>query len=281
MNKALKDKKLRKYINRKFFGFNQCFKNNNILKILDNNNFNQIIKLLIDYKKENKKNLEKIKEFKISENINDRDISNFLILLFLMVGITNINNNPKELSKNDLSVLNPIFQYFNKMDKLSNIKISKKKKIKIKKINNININKFRINIDDNNSVESIIGDSLNHKEEKKIEEEYKEEKEKIINTILNNNNISLYNQKISTNDSKSNKNDSSTNEIFSIKIPHSNQGNNNKQNSNNNILIRKDIISEFKNDNIEFNDFQKKLLIDLSLGKDIFKLDYVKIREKK
>ena len=266
-------KKLRKYINKKLLGFNQCFKNNNILKILDNNNFNQIIKLLIDNKKENKKMTEKINELKINQNINDNDINNFILILVFIAGITTVNSNPKQLSKSDLSILTPIFQYF---DKLSNIKLIKKKKIKIKKINNKNTNKFKIKIDDNNSEENKIGNSLSCKEEIKIEGENKEEKvkekEKII-IFMDNNDNSLYNQKISNTDNKSYKNDTSTNEMSSIKIPNSNQGSIN-QNSNH-------IISEFKNGHIEFNDFQKKLLNDLSLGKDLFRLNCVKIREKK
>ena len=273
LKNLLNSKKLRKYINKKLLVFNQCFKNNNILKILDNNNFNQIIKLLIDNKKENKNITEKINELKINENINDNDINNFILILVFIAGITTVNSNPKQLSKSDLSIITPIFQYF---DKLSNIKLIKKKKIKIKKINNKNTNKFKIKIDDNNSEEYKIGNSLSCKEEIKIEGENKEEKvkekEKII-IFMDNNDNSLYNQKISNIDNKSYKNDTSTNEMSSIKIPNSNQGSIN-QNTNH-------IISEFKNAHIEFNDFQKKLLNHLSLGKDIFKLDCVKIREKK
>ena len=283
LKNTLKSKKLRKYINNKLFSFNQSFNNNKILKILDDNIFNQIIKLLIDNKNGIKNIIKKINELKIPENINKNDVSNFLILLFFMAGITIINNDPNEISKSDLSILTPVFQYFNTIDKLSNIKINKKKKIKIKKINNKNANKIKIKIDDTNSEKSKIGNTQSYNEEKKLEDENngEKEKEKIINIILNNNDNSLINQKISNNDNKSYKNDSSTNEIVSIKIPNSNKANNFQNSNNNNILIGKDIISEFKNENFEFNNFQKKLLNDLSLGKDIFKLDCVKIREKK
>ena len=283
LKNTLKSKKLRKYINNKLFSFNQSFNNNKILKILDDNIFNQIIKLLIDNKNGIKNIIKKINELKIPENINKNDVSNFLILLFFMAGITIINNDPNEISKSDLSILTPVFQYFNTIDKLSNIKINKKKKIKIKKTNNKNANKIKIKIDDTNSEKSKIGNTQSYNEEKKLEDENngEKEKEKIINIILNNNDNSLINQKISNNDNKSYKNDSSTNEIVSIKIPNSNKANNFQNSNNNNILIGKDIISEFKNENFEFNNFQKKLLNDLSLGKDIFKLDCVKIREKK
>ena len=312
LNNLLKNQKLKKYLNKKLNCFSQCF-NNNILKILEKNNFNEIINLLINDNKEDKKKLKILNNISVpvSEKIKKTDISNFLILLCFMTCLTIINKNTNIISESDLSILNPIFQYICQFDNYLNLKLKNKKKKRMITINNKNRNKIKIRLDNTDTKESL-NDNLT--EERKIEEENKEEnkedRSKIIKIIVDNNDISIYsgNEELN-NDKKVSNNNTYINEFFSLKLPLQNDNNknikkiNNIQNNNDNIKyfnkndLKDDLIDSNLNNNetvknkIEINSknkmddnlsiFHKKLLRELSLGNDIFKLKYEKIREKK
>ena len=308
LNNLLKNQNLKKYFNKKLNFFNQCFYNNNILKIIDKNNFNEIINLLINDNKEDKKKL-KILNKNLSENLKKDDISNFLILLCFIACLTIINKNPNRISESDLSILNPIFQYIHQFDNYSNIKLKNKKKKRMKTINGKNRNKIKINLD-NIDIKESLNDNSTKAEERKIEEENKEDKSQINKKILNNY-ISIYNgNKEINNDKKMTNNNSYINEYFSLKLPNQNDNNNkniyrsydiqhdkikikcfNKndliddlidKNLNNNETVKNKNEIKYKNqNNNNLSIFHKKLLRELSLGNDIFKLKYEKLREKK
>ena len=110
LNNILKNKKLRKYISKKFINFQKCNKNK-ILNILDKYNFNYIGKLLIDNKIEN---LNKLKTFNNLNNqsFDKEDISIFLTFILFFIDITLINNSSNISPKNDLSLLSHYYSHF-------------------------------------------------------------------------------------------------------------------------------------------------------------------------
>ena len=326
LNDLLTNKKLKKYINKKLISIKESF-NNNILNILDKNNFHKIINLLlINYKKEDKNKVDLINNLQSNEKINDNDISFFLLLINFMIGITVITTYPNLINKNDFGLLNTFFQYIKQFNFDSNKKVRKRTKPKIKKLKNKekNNHKIKIRIDSNEG--SLNDNSISLVEEQKLEEENKileqkieEEQEnkiqknnKIIKIFLDKNNelsISDNNLNFNTiklsnkdNDNKINNNyivehdniDSDNrnylhynlikNKKNSFKVKYKSKIENtiNKTLKENNELLNCNILN---NDNIYSNDnlniFQKKLLNELSLGNDIFKISYAKSKENK
>ena len=301
LNNLLKNKKLRKYINNKLFCFKESFKNG-ILNSLDKYKFNEIINILISNKKEEKEKLKILNEFYLSKKVKKNDIINFLTLVSFISCIIIINKNTNQdlLLKSDLALLNPLFKYFNKFDNFPNLELKPKKKIKIKKINeNKKNNKIRIKLEDENNSETIINNPQDKIEESKIEEENKEEQGKIIKIILDNNDITLYDENQNNKTIKNNNKTIHTNEFLTMKLPSSTEDNSIiKNEKNNNIkdynqnnfkynLIKKNINSKFgirnktqNNLDKKFQLIHKRLLKQLSQGNDIFKLKYAKIKER-
>ena len=286
LNNLNKNKELKKYINKKLFYFRESFKTG-ILKILDKNNFNEIINILISNKNEEKEKLEKINCLHNSKKVKKNDLTNFLILLNFIASIITINQNPNLLLKSDLALLTPILKYFNKYDIVANTKIKSKKTKKIKKKNLNNKNK-KIN----NNLESLSDSHQNILKLNKIEEEgNKEEQNKMIKIILNNNEHSLYEE-------NQNSKTSNYSEFLSLKLPSSTEDNSiikkenksKKYDARDNLkysLIESNNKSNYLSKNRKpkifdkkFRIYQKRILNELSLGNDIFKLNCVNLRTK-
>ena len=276
LNNILKNKKLRKYISKKLIHFQKCNKNK-ILNILDKYNFNYIGKLLIDNKIEN---LNKLKTFNNlnNHNFDKTDISNFLILILIFIGITLINNSSNISPKNDLTLLFPFFNYFKQLD----INIQKPQKFR-KRISKGNKIKIKL---DNTIIKEFNNDNSKNKEEKKVETENsyhnkfpfnnnefklnKNEENKINNIIKpikkNSSLLKVHNSNKETsivNDRKinninMNENEKNSNKLFLNYL----KNENNKQNQNNK--------NQEKNN---LNKFRNKLLKKLSFCHDIFKLN--------
>ena len=276
LNNILKNKKLRKYINKKLIHFQKCNKNK-ILNILDKYNFNYIGKILIDNEIEN---LNKLKTFNNlnNQNVDKTDIKIFLALILIFIGITLINNSSNASPKNDLTLLFPFFNYFKQLD----INAKKPQKFK-KRINKGNIIKIKL---DNTIIKEISNDNSKSKEEKKVETE------------------NSYHNKLSFNNSEFNLNKNEENKINNIikpikknssllKVHNSNKersiDNNRKINNinmnENEKNSNKIIVSYLKNENNRqsqnnkkmeennFNLFRNKLLKKLSFSHNIFKLN--------
>ena len=298
LKNLIKNKKLKKYINKKFFYFKESFKNP-ILKILNENNFNEIINILISSEIEEKEKLKSINDLHHLKKVKKNDISNFISLLYFVACITMINKNKNLLLKSDLALLTQLFQYFNDISTQSKIKTKKEIKVnQIKKKNKNNKIKIRIDSDSENEPDSLIDSPQNNTEECKNEEVNKEEQNKILNIILNNNNSSFYDENQNNKTIKNNKT-SNPNGFLYLKLPSSTEDNSfikNDKNTNNNYssqnnpkcnLINENASSNYQRKNKNQKKFKKKfrlfherILKELSLGKDIFKLNYVKIRER-
>ena len=295
----LKNKKLKKFIDNDLLPIKESL-NNNILKIFDKNNFYKLINLLfINDITKDKNKFDIISNLNQNEAIKDNDISSFLILINFLIGLIIINKYPNQTSSNDFCLLNLFFQYIKQFDNsLSNKIIRKEPKQKIKKIKIKEKHKNRIKIKIKSNKESLNNNSISLTEEQKIEEESK---------VKNNNNIIKMffhnNDDISLDDNSPKPNKDNNNII----INNYSLNDNNCEDSNyiNYNLINKNIKSlnedkdktrmkkekkklrnnKISNDKIIYNDylniFQKNLLNELSLGNDIFKISYSKIREKK
>ena len=276
LNNILKNKKLRKYISKKLIHFQKCNKNK-ILNILDKYNFNYIGKLLIDNKIEN---LNKLKTFNNlnNHNFDKTDISNFLILILIFIGITLINNSSNISPKNDLTLLFPFFNYFKQLD----INIQKPQKFR-KRISKGNKIKIKL---DNTIIKEFNNDNSKNKEEKKVETENsyhnkfpfnnnefklnKNEENKINNIIKpikkNSSLLKVHNSNKETsivNDRKinninMNENEKNSNKLFLNYL----KNENNKQNQNNKNIEKNNL-----------NKFRNKLIKKLSFCHDIFKLN--------
>ena len=276
LNNILKNKKLRKYISKKLIHFQNCNKNK-ILNILDKYNFNYIGKLLIDNKIEN---LNKLKTFNNlnNHNFDKTDISNFLILILIFIGITLINNSSNISPKNDLTLLFPFFNYFKQLD----INIQKPQKFR-KRISKGNKIKIKL---DNTIIKEFNNDNSKNKEEKKVETENsyhnkfpfnnnefklnKNEENKINNIIKpikkNSSLLKVHNSNKETsigNDRKinninMNENEKNSNKLFLNYL----KNENNKQNQNNKNMEKNNL-----------NKFRNKLIKKLSFCHDIFKLN--------
>ena len=276
LNNILKNKKLRKYISKKLIHFQKCNKNK-ILNILDKYNFNYIGKLLIDNKIEN---LNKLKTFNNlnNHNFDKTDISNFLILILIFIGITLINNSSNISPKNDLTLLFPFFNYFKQLD--INIQKPQKFRKRISKGNKIKI-KF-----DNTIIKEFNNDNSKNKEEKKVETENsyhnkfpfnnnefklnKNEENKINNIIKpikkNSSLLKVHNSNKETsigNDRKINNINMNENEKNSNKLFLNYLKNENNKQSQNNKNMEKNNLNKFRN----------KLIKKLSFCHDIFKLN--------
>ena len=276
LNNILKNKKLRKYISKKLIHFQKCNKNK-ILNILDKYNFNYIGKILIDNEIEN---LNKLKTFNNlnNHNFDKTDISNFLTLILIFIGITLINNSSNISPKNDLTLLFPFFNYFKQLD----INIQKPQKFR-KRISKGNKIKIKL---DNTIIKEFNNDNSKNKEEKKVETENsyhnkfpfnnnefklnKNEENKINNIIKpikkNSSLLKVHNSNKETsivNDRKinninMNENEKNSNKLFLNYL----KNENNKQNQNNK--------NQEKNN---LNKFRNKLIKKLSFCHDIFKLN--------
>ena len=276
LNNILKNKKLRKYISKKLIHFQKCNKNK-ILNILDKYNFNYIGKLLIDNKIEN---LNKLKTFNNlnNHNFDKTDISNFLTLILIFIGITLINNSSNISPKNDLTLLFPFFNYFKQLD----INIQKPQKFR-KRISKGNKIKIKL---DNTIIKEFNNDNSKNKEEKKVETENsyhnkfpfnnnefklnKNEENKINNIIKpikkNSSLLKVHNSNKETsivNDRKinninMNENEKNSNKLFLNYL----KNENNKQNQNNKNMEKNNL-----------NKFRNKLIKKLSFCHDIFKLN--------
>ena len=276
LNNILKNKKLREYISKKLIHFQKCNKNK-ILNILDKYNFNYIGKLLIDNKIEN---LNKLKTFNNlnNHNFDKTDISNFLILILIFIGITLINNSSNISPKNDLTLLFPFFNYFKQLD----INIQKPQKFR-KRISKGNKIKIKL---DNTIIKEFNNDNSKNKEEKKVETENsyhnkfpfnnnefklnKNEENKINNIIKpikkNSSLLKVHNSNKETsivNDRKinninMNENEKNSNKLFLNYL----KNENNKQNQNNKNIEKNNL-----------NKFRNKLIKKLSFCHDIFKLN--------
>ena len=276
LNNILKNKKLRKYISKKLIHFQKCNKNK-ILNILDKYNFNYIGKLLIDNKIEN---LNKLKTFNNlnNHNFDKTDISNFLILILIFIGITLINNSSNISPKNDLTLLFPFFNYFKQLD----INIQKPQKFR-KRISKGNKIKIKL---DNTIIKEFNNDNSKNKEEKKVETENsyhnkfpfnnnefklnKNEENKINNIIKpikkNSSLLKVHNSNKETsigNDRKinninMNENEKNSNKLFFFFL----KNENNKQNQNNKNMEKNNL-----------NKFRNKLIKKLSFCHDIYKLN--------
>ena len=153
--------------------------------------------------------------------------------------------------------------------------------------------------EEENNSETIINNPQDKIEESKIEEENKEEQGKIIKIILDNNDITLYDENQNNKTIKNNNKTIHTNEFLTMKLPSSTEDNSIiKNEKNNNIkdynqnnfkynLIKKNINSKFgirnktqNNLDKKFQLIHKRLLKQLSQGNDIFKLKYAKIKER-
>ena len=276
LNNILKNKKLRKYISKKLIHFQKCNKNK-ILNILDKYNFNYIGKLLIDNKIEN---LNKLKTFNNlnNHNFDKTDISNFLTLILIFIGITLINNSSNISPKNDLTLLFPFFNYFKQLD----INIQKPQKFR-KRISKGNIIKIKL---DNTIIKEISSDNSKSKEEKKVETENsyhnkfpfnnnefklnKNEENKINNIIkpINKNSslLKVHNSNKETsigNDRKINNINMNENEKNSNKLFLNYLKNENNKQSQNNKNMEKNNLNKFRN----------KLIKKLSFCHDIYKLN--------
>ena len=298
LKNLINNKKLKKYINKKFFYFKELFKNG-ILKILNKYNFNEIINILISSKIGEKEKLKSINDLLHPKKIQKNDITNFTVLLYFIACIIMINKNKNILLKSDLALLTQLFQYFKDISTKSKIKTKKEIKInQIKKKNKNNKIRIRIDSDSENEQDSLFDSPQNYTENCKIEEVNKEEQNKILKIILNNNDNSLYDENQNNNVIKNNKT-SNQNGFLYLNIPSSTEDNSlikNDKNTNNNYssqnnpkynLINKNINSNYQRKNKNQKKFDKKfrlfhnrILKELSLGKDIFKLNYVKIRER-
>ena len=276
LNNILKNKKLRKYISKKLIHFQKCNKNK-ILNILDKYNFNYIGKLLIDNKIEN---LNKLKTFNNlnNHNFDKTDISNFLILILIFIGITLINNSSNISPKNDLTLLFPFFNYFKQLD----INIQKPQKFR-KRISKGNKIKIKL---DNTIIKEFNNDNSKNKEEKKVETENsyhnkfpfnnnefklnKNEENKINNIIKpikkNSSLLKVHNSNKETsigNDRKikninMNENEKNSNKLFLNYL----KNENNKQSQNNKNMEKNNL-----------NKFRNKLIKKLSFCHDIYKLN--------
>ena len=286
LNDILANQKLRRYIKNKLICTKQCL-NNQILKSLDKDNFNKIINLLINYKIEDKKNIEIFNDLQLSKELDSNEISLFLILFCFIFHITNTNKNPNDLSKNDLNILNPIIKSFRQNDIFLNSKIHPKSKLNIKKIKRKEKNNNKIRIKIENNKESSIDKSVSL-EERKIEESNKENK--IIKIFLDSNdyndNKGILKNGINNNE-KTNKNES-MNELISLKYPISNKENNNEiiKNNSKDDDSNFNLMERIKNIQLKMkikskNNFKKNLLNELSIGNDIFKLKWTKFRGKR
>ena len=276
LNNILKNKKLRKYISKKLIHFQKCNKNK-ILNILDKYNFNYIGKLLIDDKIEN---LNKLKTFNNlnNHNFDKTDISNFLTLILIFIGITLINNSSNISPKNDLTLLIPFFNYFKQLD--INIKKPQKFRKRISKGNKIKIKL------DNTIIKEFNNDNSKNKEEKKVETENsyhnkfpfnnnefklnKNEENKINNIIKpikkNSSLLKVHNSNKETsigNDRKINNINMNENEKNSNKLFLNYLKNENNKQSQNNKNMEKNNLNKFRN----------KLIKKLSFCHDIFKLN--------
>ena len=276
LNNILKNKKLRKYISKKLIHFQKCNKNK-ILNILDKYNFNYIGKLLIDNKIEN---LNKLKTFNNlnNHNFDKTDISNFLILILIFIGITLINNSSNISPKNDLTLLFPFFNYFKQLD----INIQKPQKFR-KRISKGNKIKIKL---DNTIIKEFNNDNSKNKEEKKVETENsyhnkfpfnnnefklnKNEENKINNIIKpikkNSSLLKVHNSNKETsigNDRKINNINMNENEKNSNKLFLNYLKNENNKQSQNNKNMEKNNLNKFRN----------KLIKKLSFCHDIFKLN--------
>ena len=292
LSDILTNKKLKKYVKNKLICIKQSF-NNQILKNLNKNNFNKIINLLLNCKIDDIKNIELFNDSQLSNKSKNNELSLFFILLCFIFCITIINKNRDDLAKSDLNILNPIFQYLKRNDIFSNLKLQNQKKLKIKKIKNNekekNNNKIKIKIE-NNKEFSI--DNSHSTEERKIENSNKDNK--IIKIILDSNdyneNSSIIKNGVNKNE-KINKKESYINGVLSFKLPISNNNNieNNKEFIKNyNYKEEKDLNLNLKYiKNIKVNmksnkiNFQKKILKELSIGHDIFKLNCTKFKERR
>ena len=292
LNNILTNKRLMKYVKNKLICIKQSF-NNQILKNLNKNNFNKILHLLINSKIDDIKNLEIFNDLHISNNSKNNEISLFFILFCFIFYITIINRNRDDLAKSDLNILNPIFQYLKRNDIFSNLKLQNQKKLKIKKIKNNekekNNNKIKIKIE-NNKEFSI--DNSHSTEERKIENSNKDNK--IIKIILDSND---YNENSSIikngiNKNEINKKEPYINGVLSLKLPISNNNNNIENNKefikNYNYKEEKDLnlnLKYIKNIKVKMKsnkiNFQKKILKELSIGHDIFKLNCTKFKERR
>lgn len=276
LNNILKNKKLRKYISKKLIHFQKCNKNK-ILNILDKYNFNYIGKLLIDNKIEN---LNKLKTFNNlnNHNFDKTDISNFLILILIFIGITLINNSSNISPKNDLTLLFPFFNYFKQLD----INIQKPQKFR-KRISKGNKIKIKL---DNTIIKEFNNDNSKNKEEKKVETENsyhnkfpfnnnefklnKNEENKINNIIKpikkNSSLLKVHNSNKETsigNDRKINNINMNENEKNSNKLFLNYLKNENNKQSQNNKNMEKNNLNKFRN----------KLIKKLSFCHDIYKLN--------
>lgn len=276
LNNILKNKKLRKYISKKLIHFQKCNKNK-ILNILDKYNFNYIGKLLIDNKIEN---LNKLKTFNNlnNHNFDKTDISNFLTLILIFIGITLINNSSNISPKNDLTLLFPFFNYFKQLD----INIQKPQKFR-KRISKGNKIKIKL---DNTIIKEFNNDNSKNKEEKKVETENsyhnkfpfnnnefklnKNEENKINNIIKpikkNSSLLKVHNSNKETsivNDRKINNINMNENEKNSNKLFLNYLKNENNKQSQNNKNMEKNNLNKFRN----------KLIKKLSFCHDIFKLN--------
>ena len=291
----LKNKKLKKYNNKNLKCFRESF-NNIILNSLDKNNFNKIGNLLINNKNEDINKLEISSNF--PKNLTNKNISNFLILLLFIIEITIVNKSPNKLTENDLTLINPIFKYFKQFDYCTNKNMLIKKKHKIKKIKNI------IKFKDKNKI--LIENSINSIEEQKIQEDNKNKNNNIIKIFLNNNDFSFNNEKKEINQKNEDNNILNESEKNTFTLSISYKHNNFEKNKNYNLIntiedtninmnkiknreeeiIHKEILQnknlKIVNDSkCKINSIQKKLLNELSLGNDIFKLNYNKLKRKK
>ena len=277
LNKILKNRKLKNYINKKLSIFNNRL-GNNIFKLLDKKNLKKIICLLKNSKKDLENKLEKINEIIAPEKISKDDLSFFKILIFFIGGLTLMKNFPNEIAKNDLALLNSLYQYFNKKTTSKIKNRSNLKSIKVKENNNkIKTENIYQNSTNENSISLV--------EERKIEER---ENNKIIKIILNDNDIPLnYENKETTkhNEGNINKLFSNLSSISKNEKKPEIQINNTKyldKNINKNLLIYNDIYQKNQSkENKKLNNFEQRILNEISLGNDIFKLNYIKLREKK
>ena len=277
LNNILKNKKLRKYINKKLIHFQKCNKNK-ILNILDKYNFNYIGKLLID------NNIENINKLKTFNNLNDHnfdktDISIFLTLILFFIGINLINNSSNISSKNDLTLLFPFYNYFKQLD----INVKKPQKLR-KRINKGNKIKIKL---DNTIIKEFYNDNSKRKEEKKVETEnnylnkfsfnnnefnLKKNEENKINNIIkpikkNSSFLKVYNSNKESsisndriiNNLNINENEKNSNKIIVSYL----KNENNRQNKSNIINMEENNLNNFRN----------KLLKKLSFCHDIFKIN--------
>ena len=245
---------------------------------MDKKNLKKIICLLKNSKKDLENKLEKINEIIAPEKISKDDLSFFKILIFFIGGLTLMKNFPNEITKNDLALLNPLYQYFNKK---TTSKIKNRSNLKLIKVKENN-NKIKTeNIYQNSTNEN----SISLVEERKIEER---ENNKIIKIILNDNDIPLnYENKETTkhNEGNINKLFSNLSSISKNEKKPEIQINNTKyldKNINKNLIIYNDIYQKNQSkENKKLNNFEQRILNEISLGNDIFKLNYSKLRERK